>query len=123
MEANSTYPKTVDFSSRLNRWAHYNCPQKIKEAIEGTRMVLLAENILQIDYPEALVEQVRTVDVDNTTFRIDLILKGTQGLDRESLFPQVPWTRENFFRNARFDNGRRTEAPGHVTIEYPTLED
>ncbi len=122
MEANSTYPKTVDFSSRLNWWAHYECPQKNKEAIEGTRMTLLAENVLQIDYPEALVEQIRTVNVDDTVFRIDLILKGTQGVDRECLFPKVPWTRKNFFRNARFDNGRRTEAPGRVTIEYPTLE-
>ena len=122
MEANSTYPKTVEFTSRLNWWAHYDCPQKIKEAIEGTRITLLAENLLQIDYPEALVEQVRTVDVDNTIFRIDLILKETQGLGRECLFPPVPWPRESFFRNARFDNGRRTEAPGRVTIEYPTLE-
>ena len=122
MEAQK-YPKDISFSSRLTYWAHYDCPVRIKKAIEGTKMVLLAENILQIDYPEELVEQVRTVDVDDTIFRIDLVLKGTQGLGRECLFPEVPWDRKNFFKNKRFDNGKRTETPGRVTIEYPTLND
>ena len=119
METNNSYPKDISFSSRLNYWTHYDCPQKIKEAIEGTKMVLLAENVLQITYPEELVEQVRTVNVDDTIFRIDLVLKGTQGLDRERLFPDVPWNRKNFFENKRFDHAKRTESPGRVTIEYP----
>ena len=117
------YPKNISFSSRLDWWAHYGCPPKTKEAIEGIKITMLAENILQIDYPKELVEEVRTVNVDDTVFCIDLVLKGTQGLDRERLFPLAPWNRRNFFLNHRFHDGKRKETPGRLVIEYPSLDE
>ena len=117
------YPKQISFGSRLTRWPKDEHPQRSVDAIARTRFTLLAENKLRIDYPEDLVEQVRTVDVDHAIFRIDLVYRGTEGLGRETLFPEVPWTRENFFFNRRCDHGRRTTAPGCVVIEYPSLED
>lgn len=116
------YPKEITFDSVLDRCKNpNNIPDGIRATIANTKMALLAENVLQIDYPEALVEQVRTVDVDDTIFRIDLVKKETFGLDRICLFPHVPWKRENFFKNKRFDHGKRTETPGRVIIEYPAL--
>ena len=123
MENTQEYPKTLTFGSRLSRYPHDDHPQYAKDAIVGTTFTLLTENVLQVDYPEALVEQVRTVDVDDSIFRIDLVYRNSNGLGRECLFPHVPWTRENFFFNRRFDDGRRTTSPGRVVIEYPTLEE
>lgn len=122
MEAQK-YPKEITFGSALDRCKDPNdLNAGIRVIITNTKMAMLAENILQIDYPEELIEQVRTVDVDDTVYRIDLVKRETIGLGRICLFPHVPWNHENFFKNKRFDNGKRTETPGRVTIEYPTLE-
>jgi len=114
------YPREITFGSVLDRCKNPDdLNAGLRCVITNTKMTMLAENILQIDYPEELVEQVRTVDVDDTIFRIDLVKKETFGLDRVCLFPHVPWKRENFFKNRRFDQGRRTETPGRVVLEYP----
>ena len=122
MKTPNEYPKEITFDSALDQCKNPDdLNSGLRCIITNTKMTLLAENILQIDYPEDLIEQVRTVDVDDTIFRIDLIKKEPFWYSRVCLFPHIHWNRENFFKNKRFDNGKRTETPGRVVIEYPTL--
>jgi len=115
------YPKEIRYESPLRHFHPGMAPELIQKVVEQTKMFMIDENIIQILYPEDLVEDIHTVNVDNYTYRLDFKYKNEQCVLWECYFPEVPWNRENFFKNKRFANGKRIEMPGNLVIEYPKL--
>ncbi len=93
----------------------------INRLISEMKMTKLSENVLQIDYPQEIVSQIRTVNVDDCIYRLDIVFKGHEG-HRFCFFPHAGWTRENFFQNDRFMNVIRTPEKNRLTLTYPKLK-
>lgn len=117
------YPKQISFDGPRN-WGSFfpELRNLVEKVMIGMKVTMLAENIIQVEFPAELVYQIRTVDVDDTIYRLDFLLKGHEE-NRLAFFPHVHWNRKNFFRNGRFDHGKRTTSDGKIIIEYPKLED
>lgn len=117
------YPKELEVETPLSEFEkESDAPQLLKEVVARTKFTLLEENILQIDYPQNLVEQVREVNIDNWIYRIDFIYRDEPLSLKNCFFPKVPWTSKNFFRTGRFGKGKRTESENRIVIEYPRIE-
>lgn len=116
----NTYPKRISYDGPRNLASYTpGFHDLCREVMTGMRMTMLDENILQIEYPANLVKQIRTVNVDDSVFRLDFILTGHD--TRVCFFPYVPWGRKDFFQNKRFLSGQREEKPGKLIITYPKL--
>lgn len=116
-----SYPKEISYESPLRHFNIGKAPELIQKVVDQTRMFLIDENIIQITYPEDLVEDIHTVNVDDYIYRLDFKYKNDDCLLWECYFPEVPWNRWNFFKNKRFHRGKRIEMPGNLVIEYPKL--
>lgn len=113
------YPKKIAFECSDKKGLTPDAQAFISRLENEVVIMMPAENIIRIDYPADLIKQVRTVNVDDTIYRLDFIDK-TEGFFRTCVFPDVPWDRE--FMRTRWNHGKRTEAPGRLTIEYPTID-
>lgn len=117
------YPKQISYEGPRNLGDYhpeiYDLVEKLKE---GLKFTMLAENIIQVEYPAELVWKILTVNVDNIIYRVDFLLKGLEE-DRIVFFPNVHWNRKNFFMKGRFNYGKGTISYGKIVIEYPKLED
>lgn len=111
------YPKEVYFEKP--RFSEENL--EIKEVVANTKMTLLDENILQVEYPQDLVKQIRCVNVDDSIFRLDFVLYKSDYV-RYCFFPHCGWNRENFFKNKRIDNYKRDESDGRLVLTFPKLD-
>lgn len=117
------YPKQISCDGPRNLDSFYTEFHNLVEKVMiGMKVTMLAENIIQVEFPAELVYQIRTVNVDDTIYRLDFLLKGHEE-NRLAFFPYVHWNRKNFFRNGRFHHSKRTTSDGKIIIEYPKLED
>lgn len=117
------YPKQISYDGPRNLGGFYpEFHDLVRKVMIGLKFTMLAENIIQVEYPAELVWQIRTVNVDDTIYRLDFLLKGHEE-DRIAFFPYVHWNRKNFFKKGRFYNSKRTTSDGKIVIEYPKLED
>ena len=117
------YPKQISYDGPRNLGGFYPEFHDLVEKLKiGLKFTMFAENIIQVEYPAELVWQIRTVNVDNTIYRVDFLLKGHEE-DRIAFFPYVHWNRKNFFKKGRFNHSKRTTSDGKIVIEYPKLED
>ena len=114
------YPKEISYKSPLQHFNDGQAPELIQKVVEQTKMFMIDENIIQIIYPEEFVEDIHTVNVDDMIYRLDFKYRDESFL-WECYFPEVPWTRENFFKNDRFNNGKWIKMPGNLVIEYPKI--
>lgn len=116
------YPKQIGYGGPCNLGGFYpELNDFIEKLMIGLKFTMLAENIIQVEYPAELVWQIRIVNVDDTTYRADFLLKGHEA-DRIVFFPYVHWNRKNLFRNGRFNHSKRTTSEGKIVTEYPKLE-
>ncbi len=117
------YPKTISFRSPLDKKG-LDCPEKtmdyLKKVVDGTKFSMPSENVLVIEYPADLVKKVHLVNVDDTVVRIDFKYVTDHPL-HECFFPDVPWTRKNFFQNRRFKRCKITFSEGKAVIEAPRI--
>lgn len=121
--ATDEYPTQISYEGPRNLGSFYpEFHDLVQKVMTGLRMTMIAENVIQIEYPSHLVWQIREVNVGDMTYRLDFLLRGHEE-SRVGFFPNVPWGHKNFFKNGRFCNGKRTTADGKIIIEYPKLED
>ena len=117
------YPKVLEVKTPLSDYENAeDAPKLIRDVVAQTKFTMLAENILQIDYPTDLVEQVREVNVDDSIYRIDFIYRDTPASVHNCFFPKVPWFSKNFFETGRFAKSQRTVMRNRIKIEYPPIE-
>lgn len=114
---NTDYPKKIVFEYCDKKGFTPDAQEFISRLEKEIVITMLAENVIRIDYPSDLIKQVRTVNVDDTIFRLDFIDKAERFLICGCVFPNVPWGRK--FMQTRWGHGKRTETPGSLTIEYP----
>jgi hypothetical protein len=116
----NAYPKAIGFNGPRDLGSSTPGYRDVcRKVMDGMKMTMLHENILQVEYPAELVRQIRTVNVDDRIFRLDIVPSGHD--TRLCLFPTVPWNTETFFRNGRFLKGRREETEGKLILVYPEL--
>lgn len=117
------YPKRISYDGPRNMGSFFPAIHDLlQQVMIGLRMTHLDENVLQVEYPADLVQQIRLVDVDDTIFRLDFVLTGHPE-NRFCFFPHTHWGRKNFFKNGRFNNCRREETNGRLLVICPKLED
>lgn len=117
------YPKQISYDGPRNLGGFYpEFHDLVEKVMIGLKFTMLAENVIQVEYPAELVWQIRAVNVDDTIYRLDFLLKGHEE-DRVAFFPHIHWNRRNFFRKGRFNHSKRTTFDGKIVIEYPKLED
>jgi hypothetical protein len=117
------YPRKISYDGPRNLGSFYpDFHDLVVKVMIGLKFTMLAENIIQVEYPAELVWQIRTVDVDDAIYRLDFLLKGHEE-HRIAFFPHVHWNRKNFFLNGRFNNSKRTTSDGKIVIEYPKLDE
>lgn len=112
------YPRTVTFETANPEGFTPVARSWLERLRREVRMTMPAENILRIEYPSDIVEQIRSVNVDGCIYRLDFISPGNRFFMCNCVFPSVPWNRRDFMNN-RWPLGRRTEAEGVLTVEYP----
>lgn len=117
------YPKIIPFKSPLDE-KEPGCSKEtlefLRKVVDGTKFTMPAENTLVVEYPANLVKKVHLVNVDDSIVRIDFNY-ATDHFLHECFFPALPWKRENFFRNGRFNKCRMTFSEGKTVIEAPRL--
>lgn len=71
------YPKQIGYDGPRNLGGFYPGFHDLVEKLKiGLKFTMLAENIIQVEYPAELVWQIRAVNVDDTIYRLDFLLKG-----------------------------------------------
>lgn len=116
------YPKQINFKCHDPNGMTPDAQEWIGRIKEETKIMMLAENIIQITYPADIVEQIRTVNIDNVIYRLDFVAPDDQFWMCDCVFPEVPWNNHDFMKN-RWGKGLRVESEGVLLIEYPILED
>lgn len=114
------YPKSITFKCYDTKDFTPDAQAFISRLKNEIVITMPAENIIHIEYPADIIRQVRTVNVDDTIYRLDFIDKDNSYRMCNCVFPDVPWGRD--FMRTRWNQGKRTEKPGSLTIEYPAID-
>ena len=112
------YPKPVQFQTHDGSGFTDEAKAWLERIRTEVKLSMLAENVLRIEYPTDLVAQVRTVNVDDCIFRLDLYDPGDRFHLCHCIFPDVPWN-NRLFMLGRWPKQKRTEEPGVVTLTFP----
>jgi len=112
------YPKAIGFKCHNPEGLTADAQEWLSRLRNEVTITMLAENIIQIKYPSDIVELVKTVNVDDTIYRLDFIAPDDRFGMCNCVFPDVPWNNHDFMQN-RWGKGLRVESKGVLFIEYP----
>jgi len=112
------YPKTIPFETCNPTGLTKDAQNWISRLKKEVKITLLAENILNIEYPSDIVKEIRTVNVDDLIYRLDFIAPEDRFFNCGCIFPDIPWNNRAFMQN-RWINGVRKSIKGNLTLTYP----
>jgi len=67
------YPKAIGFKCHNPEGLTADAQEWLRRLRNEVTITMLAENIIQIKYPADIVELIKTVNVDDTIYRLDFI--------------------------------------------------
>ena len=67
------YPKQIGYDGPRNLGGFYpEFHDLVEKLMIGLMFTMLAENVIQVEYPAELVWQIRTVNVDDTIYLVSI---------------------------------------------------
>lgn len=116
------YPKQINFKTVKPDGFSQSAREWLERLNNEVKMTMLAENILQIEYPPDIITNIRTVNVDDCIYRLDFIAPDDRFWLCKCVFPNVPWNNK-VFMTSRWHLGRRIEINGLLTLTYPSNDE
>lgn len=111
-------PNNISFESANPRGFTPDAQQWLRRVKDEVKISLPEKNILRVEYPADIVEQVRCVNVDDSIFRLDLIDPRGKFWNCNCIFPDIPAdSRKLILEN--WGKTVRHEENGVLTITYP----
>jgi len=114
------YPITIGFDTANPEGLTDDAKEWLRRIKNEVKLTMPTKNMLHIEYPVDIVKEVRTVNIDDKIYRLDLTAPEDKYFMCKCIFPHIPWSNHEFMRN-RWKHGIRTESKGLLTIEYPSI--